>query len=189
MRSLSEVNDFVGGQLAMQVGNTLQALAQLPDARGWFSPAGWFREATVQAYLAGAIDTYIRQGPGAVNWIVFQEQPYKELPDQRADLWVAEPSRSESILIEIKADFVLESAKSDYSKVAIAQPRRFDYGYVFFCARSNDGERWKREIEKGYEPEKIKVYARAIDAGYVPNATAGDGASESAEAIQSAERD
>lgn len=182
MRSLAEVNDFVGRQLAMQVGNTLQGLAQLPGAREWFPPGGWFREGTVQAYLAAAIESYIREGTGAVNWIVFQEQPYEELPDRRADLWVVEPGRRESVLIEVKANFVLDSAKDDYSKVAIAQPRSFDYGYVFFCARSNDAERWKREIEKGYNPEKIKVYARAIDAGSVTDAgAASDDTSESAE--------
>jgi len=163
--NIGDLNAFISTELAPLVERALNR--SYTSIGAYYNPhTKWFYEGTVQVQLAVAIASFLERSR-ATDWLVLQEQPYPELPDQRADLWIVQPTRDQpqnnpSILIEVKADFTFMSANEDYQKISTAAPRHFDIGYVFFCADRGEVADWQRRIEIFAVK---KNYARGIGRG------------------------
>lgn len=154
--SFESVNHYVKNTLPGELSNFFLTWDQRKGVNQYYrSETKWYYEGTVQFEIAARIQSFI--GAEIGNWLVLREQPYPQNPKEIIDVYVIAPDGS-SIAIEVKSDFILEQARSDYEKLRI-NGNDFDYGYVFFCADQDRVAAWIQQIQ---QQNVTNVFARGI---------------------------
>ena len=112
----------------------------------------FFYEGTVRAQIAHFIEVNLPMNEvSPADWIVISEQPYPKLSNQRADIVIGNLTTVNpyDIIIEVKSDLNIESAKNDMGKMLDALDPNFQVGYMFFVSPPTaEVSAWVNQIEK-----------------------------------------
>ena len=162
MQSYPSIHGFLQERLTTGVSNILNGWYDRLTACGYQDPrTGWFYPGTVRAVVAGQIQRAVASRSQG-RWLVLTEQPYPEsTPEDRTiiDIWLQGPAAEHTVAIMIRADFDLDQAQMAYQNLATMTPRKFDYGYLVFCAEKMKLADWEEEIETNVHD---RVCARGI---------------------------
>jgi hypothetical protein len=123
----------------------------------------FFYEGTVRAQIAYFLQKNLAHYEGSdADWIVISEQPYSSyLEDGRADILLKRLTDNYTVILEVKADLLLESAAADAEKLFLLRQQKdseIDEAYVFFVGnRGTNRDQWISEIEAAGNNEVIAI--------------------------------
>jgi hypothetical protein len=155
------VNQYVADNLATDTAALLdQWVANFANAQNYFSPSGYFSEATVQGAMYHCLVQWLGNNGELNNALVLAEPQYPGYANW-ADLAIIYNAAGvvSTIFIELKADFDASSVDADVNLMDLlagAIPQPFAEGYVFYVVR-NGQTGWTGAITAPTQPDVTLV--------------------------------